>query len=267
MCSKCNVYLDASGDSGFKFGAGSTRTFTIAALVEHESHTEQNKALVSDAKRIIGCNPRNELKYVTLKKHRKKWEVLSVLSGIQADLMIVSVVKERLEKKSTTFVNAGWQSLAVEFALRHVAERARVSRAEVWADATNTDIERLIQKYVDHGCNSHRGEFAEMISDVRFPSSDSVRMIQAADIFAGAGAEFIEANIDAKLCGHCPLPIQLQRRRGKCARVKLRKKIRKLDLYDLMLPMLARTDSGSIFGAGLYVSPEPERWFILDCAK
>lgn len=270
---KCNIYMDASGDSGLILDSGATQTFTVVVLVEHQIDRVHNRNLVLDAKKIVNRQPKQELKCLKSKKHPRFLEMLKKLGDLRADLLVFSIIKvDYLQKYADGLaLNAGGQALGLTFALEHVMKVIGIQRAEIWADASNPVLEQVIKEYLQQAQSTESQErrshkLAEVIDEPHFVSSNSEQMIQAADVFAGAMADFIEANNSDihKICESCNALLQRVRLRRQCAKKKIVSRIQSVELLYATLPLFARNKQGWIVPEGFYINPGRDLWGFID---
>lgn len=267
---KCNIYMDLSGDPGFNFARGSTPTLTSAALLENQDWEAQNRKIVLDAKELIGCHARDELKYTTVKRKGKQIEVLRVLSRLRVNLYSLPYIKTRVTNLSTTDMNVVAQAMPILNAMEHMIGQLGVKRVNIYADASNPTLEKMVSELVAHFRSDEKKVFAidgVDFEDIEFVNSASNQMIQAADIFAGAIAEFAEANMDrlhAK-CRTCNNVYRGLRRKRECSGNKPRRRTQKVELFDEMRGLFACDANSWIIPSGFWASPDGKDWSFIDC--
>jgi len=64
-----DVYVDASGDNGFKFDSGSTVCYCVAIFASKTVDNQYNKEILKEIKKVLHCRDKDEIKYSTLRRH------------------------------------------------------------------------------------------------------------------------------------------------------------------------------------------------------
>jgi hypothetical protein len=88
------VFTDYSGDDGRKFDRGSSATLTLAIAISHRDDYAFNEDLVFQVKRLLGIKASDELKFTTLKRHKKRSKALRILEQAKIQLCIIHVLKK-----------------------------------------------------------------------------------------------------------------------------------------------------------------------------
>jgi hypothetical protein len=100
-----NVYLDESGDLGWKFDApymrgGSSRFLTIAMLITPKDKAAKPKRLVKKLYKYTGAEPKQELKASHLDDEERKWfsqkAADMLLANSEIKLVAITVKKENV---------------------------------------------------------------------------------------------------------------------------------------------------------------------------
>lgn len=91
------MYVDASGDDGFKFDHGSTTCYTAAALLVNQENISHNLEILGRIKSILGCKQTDEIKYSRVRRHRRGDEALSLLRDIRGQLSCYVVFKKEVD--------------------------------------------------------------------------------------------------------------------------------------------------------------------------
>lgn len=90
------MYVDASGDDGFKFDHGSSSCYVAAALLVAKNDIPHNLSVLEKIKDIIGCKRTDEVKYSKIRRHRRSQEALSLLQDLHGHLSCYVVFKKLL---------------------------------------------------------------------------------------------------------------------------------------------------------------------------
>lgn len=91
------MYVDASGDDGFKFDNGSTACFAAAALLVKQEDIEHNLEILGQIKKVLGCKPEDEIKYSRVRRHRRADDAFALLEGIRGNLSCFVAFKKELD--------------------------------------------------------------------------------------------------------------------------------------------------------------------------
>jgi hypothetical protein len=79
-------YMDASGNEGQVYdvpNGGSSTCFTAAYFLATPADLPYNTDKLSEIKELVGCKPEDELKYKTLKRHRRLNDVLKLIMSMR----------------------------------------------------------------------------------------------------------------------------------------------------------------------------------------
>lgn len=88
------LFVDASGDDGYKFGEkrndGSSFSFVVSCFVTEPKNLEYNKNILLEMKQSLFIKPEQEIKSTALKRHKNAdaaYEVFSKLKGFAYSLV------------------------------------------------------------------------------------------------------------------------------------------------------------------------------------
>lgn len=90
------MYVDASGDDGFKFEKDSSSCYCAAALLVKQEDIPHNLAILGQIKKIVGCKTTDEVKYSKVRRHRRSQEALSLLREVKGRMSCYVVFKKEL---------------------------------------------------------------------------------------------------------------------------------------------------------------------------
>lgn len=91
------MYVDASGDDGFKFEKDSSVCYAAAALLVNREDIEHNLNILQQIKKIVGCKETDEIKYSKIRRHRRGDEAMQCLQEIKGRLSCHVVFKKELD--------------------------------------------------------------------------------------------------------------------------------------------------------------------------
>lgn len=128
-----HVYLDESGDLGWKFNnpyrqGGSSRFLTIAYLISPITHSDIPKRLVRDFYNKFGFNTKEEIKGSNLSKHHKEFickETIKMMEKYKSfHLGAITVQKENVGEKIRKDSNTLYNFLIGDAILKEVCNDA-----------------------------------------------------------------------------------------------------------------------------------------------
>lgn len=93
------MYVDASGDDGFKFEKDSSSCYCAAALLVKQEDIPHNLAILEQIKKIVGCKATDEVKYSKVRRNRRSPEALELLKDIKGRMSCFVTFKKELAKE------------------------------------------------------------------------------------------------------------------------------------------------------------------------
>lgn len=90
------MYVDASGDDGFKFEKDSSVCYCAAALLVCREDISYNLSILQQIKKTVGCKERDEVKYSKIRRHRRGAEALALLRSIKGRMSCYLIFKKEL---------------------------------------------------------------------------------------------------------------------------------------------------------------------------
>lgn len=257
----CNIYVDASGDDGF--GPKASKTFTVALVVERSQDSGHNAEMFIKAKRLLGCRPKDEVKYRTIKRHPKRAQVWDCLKQLRIRVKAYPTVKETKGAMESAVLNVSRHAFWVMSAVEYAVDELGMDSARVFIDGSLPGLQKSIKQFTEEQLKA-KG-YGERLIGISFVQSRRIHMVQAADVFAGAVAEFVEANMGrfTRDCTHCPAKLYTERIRGKCRPHKLRKKMQRFDILENMEPLLVRSGHNVVPDG---IMPPGAEWGFINCA-
>lgn len=91
------MYVDASGDDGFKFDKGSSICYCAAALLVNQQDIAHDLSVLQQIKTTVGCKETDEVKYSKIRRHRRGKEALALLRSIKGRMSCYLMFKKELE--------------------------------------------------------------------------------------------------------------------------------------------------------------------------
>jgi hypothetical protein len=174
------VYLDESGDTGFKFDHGSSRYFVITLLIVADPlpfHTA-----VDELREGLGFVASNEFKWVN-SSQEVRWAFLRMLRKQDFTARILVVDKSLMTRvhmrNRETFYN-----FLVQMILRHDNGTIRGATIILDESVKSKKSKQHLASYLRRELNPNTRE--ARIKEVRYHRSHADNLIQAADMLSGA---------------------------------------------------------------------------------
>lgn len=200
------MYVDASGDDGFKFDHDSSICYVAAALLVKQEDIEHNLAILGQIKKIVGCKQTDEVKYSRIRRHRQSHEALSLLQNIYGKLSCYVIFKKEID--SSSYIGNKKMSVICHYMALSSLKFFKLKETEkvlIAIDRMKQTEEQPLKYVVDSRMNR------ENVSVTFRDSKDSnFLLIQIADLLCGAIREHFEqyeTNADmlyfARTCPPC----------------------------------------------------------------
>lgn len=174
------VFIDDSGDPGFKIGKGSSRYFVIACVIFDDNLDAEETALViKKFRRDLGWREDREFKFNKTKKSIVI-ELLKVISSKNFKVRAICIDKTKvysseLKNKQDSFYN---------YAIKEVLTKTKtLNAADVRLDGhSGRQYKKSASAYFRREINAR----SKKIAKVRFVDSRTNNLIQLADLVAGS---------------------------------------------------------------------------------
>lgn len=174
------VFIDDSGDPGFKLTSGSSSHFVIACVIfDDYLDAEETSLIIKKYRREIGWNDIREFKF---NKTNKKYviELLGRLADSRFRIRAISIDKSKvysneLKNRQDSFYN---------YAIKEVLSKTKnLKGADVRLDGhSGREYKKSAISYLRREVNS----CSKKIAKVRFVDSKTNTLIQLADLVAGS---------------------------------------------------------------------------------
>lgn len=240
------AYVDASGDDGFKFDEGSSVCFVVGVFLCSGKEVQHNKKILLDVKKALGMKPSDELKYSTLRRHRRRKLAYELLSGLQGAALVHVTIKTKL--KDPQWLNPKTKFLSSLTHAFPVVELSKIisdpGKLRICIDRMKKVEEENVDYLIKELFHQRRPELPLPKPDFR--DSKSTKLLQIADYVAGATREFFEVyeGRDKKL--PCPL---CRPRRPLCSYKRKRKGLEYSANFRRLIPLLKAKYSHLLFGS------------------
>jgi hypothetical protein len=174
------VYLDESGDTGFKFNRGSSRYFVITLLLVEDPLPFH--AAIEELRAGLGFAAGNEFKWAS-SSHDVRWAFQRMLrrQDFSARILVVdkSLMKAPHLRQRETFYN-----FLVQMVLRQDDETIREATIVLDESIKNKKSKQHLATYLRRELNADPR--VTKIKAVRYHRSHSDNLLQAADMLSGA---------------------------------------------------------------------------------
>ena len=99
------MYVDASGDDGFRFDKDSSSCYVVAAFLVKQEDILHNLDILLQIKQIVGCKPTDEVKYSKIRRHRRGTEALRHLQNLKGKMSCHIIFKKELPPEEQNKTN------------------------------------------------------------------------------------------------------------------------------------------------------------------
>lgn len=176
------VFIDDSGDPGFKIAKGSSQTFIICCIIfDDELEAEKVAVRIKELRREFKKSDKFEFKFnKSSKKYRIKFldTIKEYKFRIRAIVMPKNVIySDELKNSKTSFYN-----YTIKLVLKH--STGKIKNAKIRLDGHGNRIFR--KELVGYLRQSLDSIDRQMIKNLRFRNSDHDVLIQLADMIAGS---------------------------------------------------------------------------------
>jgi hypothetical protein len=174
------VYLDESGDTGFKFDRGSSRYFVITLLIVADPLPFH--AAIDELREGLGFAAHNEFKWVNSDRE-VRWSFLRMMrkQDFTARILVVDktlMTRDHMRDRETFY------NFLVQMILRH--DNGTIREATVILDESvkSKKSKQHLATYLRRELNADSRE--ARIKEVRYHRSHADNLIQATDMLSGA---------------------------------------------------------------------------------
>lgn len=174
------VYLDESGDTGFKFNHGSTRYFVVTLLLVDDPIAVQ--AAIEELRGSLGFASSNEFKFSN-SSHEVRIAFLEMMRRQNVSIRALVIDKTLMTQPHMRQRETFYQFL-VKMVLTY--DNGTIQNAMLVLDESvkSRKSKKQFTPYLRRSLNS--GPNLSKIRDVRYHTSPSDNLIQAADMLCGA---------------------------------------------------------------------------------
>ncbi|HOK42792.1 MAG TPA: DUF3800 domain-containing protein [Thermoclostridium caenicola] len=272
------MFVDASGDDGYKFkerNEGSSICYTVACLLMKQEDIMYNYDILKKLKSLISSKEEQEIKYTTIRRHKKCNEIYRGLSDLKATIYTMNAFKKEItdeDCKNTElkFLSSMCHYFPINIAGREFRNKDEVSLLIVIDRMKYIEMENVSNFIEDCFCRDDNGNCEYNNYELIFRDSKDQKFLglQLADWIAGMFRHFSEELYqDSYIWRTCPLCLSMKK--------KLCHYYRKKQVPIYCLPIkpilkLCNTDESGkrLFNSYIaYPIEHTKHGFILDCLK
>jgi hypothetical protein len=180
LASSFRIFIDDSGDPGFKFDKGSTRFFLIACVVfDNADAAEAASARMREIKRCFGWSIHHEAKFHTLRKDKLK-VFLAEMAKLDFKIRAIVIDKPLIRNREMTSKKESFYNFAIKEVL---ARMDFIEDAVVRLDGhPGKKYQKQAVAYFRKAVNAKKHK----IDDFKPVDSKKNELVQLADLVAGS---------------------------------------------------------------------------------
>jgi hypothetical protein len=175
------VFIDDSGDPGFKIDKGSSRTFVFCCVIfDDELDAEKTAVTIKEFRRKINKSDKFEFKFnKSSKVIREKF--LQEISNCNFKFRAIVMQKEKIKSEELRSSKESFYKFTMKMVLQHNA--GEIHDAKIKLDGRGDRVfRRELLTYLRKHLNSNE---QRVINNIRFVDSKRNVLIQLADMIAG----------------------------------------------------------------------------------
>jgi hypothetical protein len=192
---KMLVFIDDSGDPGFKVEKGSTRFFVISLVIFHdELEAEKTAVAIKELRRSLGFSDNKEFKFNKMNQELRK-KFLHAITPFSFRVSSLVIDKNRVKSAELRNDKNSFYSYAIKTALKNSGDG--IINARVKIDGSGDKVFRKsFLSYLRKHLNTKE---KQVIQNCKLLDSKGNILIQMADIVAGAiRRSYDDTKTDAK---------------------------------------------------------------------
>lgn len=191
------IFIDESGDAGFKIPKGSSKSFVITLVIfDDELEAEKAAGKIKEFKGKIGKGSNYEFKFNNLKKSYK----LGFLEAIKNCRFRVRAIVVKKDKIYLTDIRTDTKTY-YNFFLRQVLEHnsSTIKDAKLRLDGTGErKLKKAVSGYLRQSLNMKTRD--KVMDNLKFVDSKNSLLIQLADMVAGSiHRAYLDEKCDSKI--------------------------------------------------------------------
>lgn len=176
------VFIDDSGDAGFKLGRGSTPYFVICCVIfDDELDAERAAVEIKTLRRTLGVSDRFEFKFTGSNKDTRV-AFMQCISKLNFRVRAIRVDKSKIRLEELKTKKAKFYNYTIKLVLSHC--NGTLVDANIKLDGTaDRTYRREAEAYLRRELNTKGNR---LIKKIAFKKSHDSVLIQMADMIAGA---------------------------------------------------------------------------------
>lgn len=176
------IFIDDSGDPGFKFDKGSTPFFVIAMVIfDDELEAEKTAVAIKDLRRALRWHDQQEFRFFKNAKHIRE-QFLQTVTKSHFRIRAIVVEKQRIRSTELRTKKASFYAYFVKELIKH--NGGTITNAKVRIDGSGDRLfRRKFQTYLRRELNSTSGI---VMKDCKLVNSKTNVLVQMADMIAGS---------------------------------------------------------------------------------
>ena len=176
------IFIDDSGDPGFKIEKGSSKVFVIACVIfDDELEAEKTAVAIKEFRRKMKFPDTMEFKFSKSRKEIRKG-FLEVISKYKFRIRAIVIEKEKIYSEELRKSKESFYSYAIKMVLKY--DDKTLKEAKIRLDGHG---ERLFKrKLITYLRKELNVKERKVISQLKFVNSKNNVLIQMADMIAGA---------------------------------------------------------------------------------
>jgi hypothetical protein len=178
------VFLDDSGDPGFKVGKGSSPCFVIALVIFDDTlEAEKCAVAIKELRRNLGYGDAHEFRFNKCSKI-DRLAFLARVSPFKFRIRAILMRKSRIYGRELRRSKESFYNYTIKMVLKHSFGKIRNARLKLDGHGDRS-LRRELLAYLRRELPLRPGELP-LIADLRFTDSGENVLIQLADMVAGA---------------------------------------------------------------------------------
>jgi hypothetical protein len=177
-----HVFIDDSGDPGFRLDSGSSRHFVIACCVfESPDSAERTSQRIRDFKKNLGWPPMEELKF-SKTRSEIRFDFLNQICSNDFFVRAIVVDKRVIISDNLITAHKNFYNYIINMVLTHSKGTIRDARVRIDGSGSR-EYKKAMQSYLKYQSNSSD---IRIVRNVNFVNSKGDQLIQLADMIAGS---------------------------------------------------------------------------------
>lgn len=175
------IFMDESGDTGFKFSKTSSRFFVLAIVIfDSLEAAEKANDAINDLRKELKLSEKTEFKFSTGTTNKVKATFLQKLSKHDFRYRAIVIDKTVLAKREPNPVDSLYMLVADQLFLR---AEDRITNAALFVDRTTFSFVQKFNTYLRRRLNT---DVHKLLGDIKHKDSRSNNLLQLADMICGA---------------------------------------------------------------------------------